>query len=184
MLHLNHAIMHVIDFNSCVNVYSQEELDINAKWPKGYCTKHAKKALESIENMRGSFAPESAFAEELRAYFKGERDFVDLSCQIAEFIAGELTRMEKPVSTDILVIDFEDDPKPPSPTMTEEEIERAYQAKGSRYFALFLLESKPAYMHEVGTGEAGGTAVSIKRHFAILPNPSQKIASYALIERG
>ncbi|MDD6636728.1 MAG: nucleoid-associated protein, partial [Coriobacteriaceae bacterium] len=184
MLHLNHAIMHVIDFNSCVNVYSQEELDINAKWPKGYCTKHAKKALGSIENMRGSFAPESAFAEELRAYFKGERDFVDLSCQIAEFIAGELTRMEKPVSTDVLVIDFEDDPKPPSPTMTEEEIERAYQAKGSRYFALFLLESKPAYMHEAGTGDTGGTAVSIKRHFAILPNPSQKISSYALVERG
>ena len=184
MLHLNHAIMHVIDFDSCVNTYSQEEMDINAKWPKGYCAKHAKKALGSIENMRGSFAPESAFAEELRAYFKGERDFVDLSCQIAEFIAGELTRMEKPVSTDVLVIDFEDDPKPPSPAMTEEEIERAYQAKGSRYFALFLLESKPVYMHEAGTGDTGGTAVSIKRHFAILPNPSQKIASYALIERG
>lgn len=184
MLHLNHAIVHIIDFNSCVNTFSQEELDLNAKWPKGYCSKHAKKALESIENMRGSFAPESAFAEELRAYFKGGRDFVELSCQIAEFIASELTHMEKPISTDVLVIDFEDDPKTPSPDMTEEELERAYQARGNRYFAIFLLESKPAYMHEMGTGHTEGTAVTIKRNFSILPNPSQKIASYALIERG
>lgn len=184
MLHINRAILHVIDFNSCVNVFSQEELDVSAKWPKGYCTKHVKKALGSIENMRGSFSPDSAFAEELRAYFRNERDFIDLSQQIADFVASELSRMEKPASTDVLIIDFEDDPKPPSDDMTEEELERAYQAKGSRYFAMFLLESKPAYMHEIGTGETGGTAITINRHFAILPNPSQKVSSYALIERG
>lgn len=182
MLRINHAILHVLDFVSCVNVYSQEELDISAKQPKAYCTKYARKALSSIENMRGEFAPESAFAAELRDYFRDRRDFVDLSIEVAEFIAAELGRMEKPVSTDVLVVDFEDDPKAPSSDASEEELERAYQARGARYFALFMLESKPAYMHEIGRGDAGGTLVDIARHYAILPNPSQKVSSYALVE--
>lgn len=182
MLRINHAVLHVLDFVSCVNVYSQEELDVSAKLPKSYCVKHARKALANIENMHGEFAPDSGFAAELRDYFRGQRDFLDLSTQIAEFIAAELGRMEKPTSTDLLVMDFEDDPKPPAADATEEELERSYQAKGARYFALLMLESKPAYMHELGRGDAGGTLVDIARHYAILPSPSQKVSSYALID--
>lgn len=184
MLKINHAIMHVLDFTSCVNVFSRAELDCTAKQPKDYCTRHARRALGSIESMHGQFAPESGFAAELRDYFAGHGDFVELSIQAAEFIAGELNRMEKPSSTDVLVMDFEDDPKAPSADATEEEMKRAYEAKGSRYFALFMLESKPAFMHEMSQAEDGRTMVDIARHFAILPNPAQKVASYALIEAG
>ena len=47
------------------------------------------------KRQRGEFAENSMFAEELRCYFRGQREFVDLSVQVAEFIAGELGRMEK-----------------------------------------------------------------------------------------
>ena len=182
MLKVNRAVLHVFDFVSCVNVFSQEELDLDSKNAKRYVTSHAKKALGNLDNKRGEFSEDSMFAEEIRAYFLGQRDFIDLSVQVAEFIATELGRMEKAESTDLLVIDFEDDTDSNVRNMTDEEAEAAYRGEGKRYFALLLLESKQAFMHEVGRGEEGGTRVDVARHHAILPNSSQKVASYALIE--
>lgn len=179
---INHAILHVFDFVSCVNVYSQEELDLSSKNTKRYVTSHAKKALSNMDSKRGEFSSESMFAEELRSYFRGQRDFIDLSKQVAEFVATELGRMEKTESTDLLVLDFEDDPDNTVREMTEEEAEAAYEARGKRYFAFMLLESRQAYMHEVGQSESGATYNGIARHHAILPNPSQKVASFAVVE--
>ena len=105
-----------------------------------------------------------------------------LSVQVAEYLAGELGRADKPASTDLLVVDFEDDPDSTVHKMTDEEAEAAYEARGHRYFAFMLLESRPAYLHEVGEGGAGGTCVNIARHHAILPNPSQKVASFAVVD--
>ncbi|WP_334099655.1 nucleoid-associated protein, partial [Gordonibacter pamelaeae] len=179
---INHAILHVFDFVSCVNVYAQEELDLASKNAKRYVTSHAKKALGNMDSKRGEFAEDSMFAEELRAYFRGQRGFVDLSVQVAEFIAGELGRMEKSESADLLVLDFEDDPDTTVRAMDDEEAVAAYEARGKRYFAFMLLESKQAYMHEVGYGESGAQRVDVARHHAILPNPSQKVASFAVVE--
>lgn len=179
---INHAILHVFDFVSCVNVYSQEELDLTGKNAKRYVTSHVKKALGNIDSKRGAFADDSMFAEELRSYFRGQREFVDLSTQVAEYIAGELGRMEKTESADLLVVDFEDDPDNTVRDMTEKEAEAAYEARGKRYFAFMLLESKQAYMHEVGYSESGAQQNGIARHHAILPNPSQKVPSFAVIE--
>ena len=100
---INHAILHVFDFVSCVNVYAQEELDLANKNAKRYVAGHAKRALGNIDSKRGEFAEDSLFAQELRAYFRGERDFAGLSVQIAEYLAGELGHADKPVSTDLLV---------------------------------------------------------------------------------
>ena len=185
-MRLNHAILHVLDFNSCVNVFSQVELDIAEKQTKAFVSKHARRALASGENKRGTFEPDSLFAPEIRAYFHGQRDFVDISIQIAEFLAGELNAMEKAESTDILVIDFEDDVKLSAADIPEDEfdaaIDAAYDQDGKRYFAILLMESRQAFMHEVGREAGGAICNSIERHHAILPSPSQKIQSYALIE--
>ena len=183
-MNINHAVLHVFDFTSCVNVYSQVELDLSNKNVKRYVIGHAKRALGNIDAKRGEFAADSMFAEELRAYFRGQRDFIDLSVQVAEFMAGELGHMEKSESADLLVIDFEEDPDQTVRDMTDEEAEAAYRGQGKRYFALMLLESRQAYMHEVGSTDDGATCVNVARHHAILPNPSQKVASFALIEAG
>lgn len=181
-MNINHAILHVLDFTSCVNAYAQQELDMTSKNVKRYVTSHAKRALGNIDAKHGSFSDDSMFAAEVRAFFRRERDFIDLSAQIAEFIAGELGHMEKPESTDVLVIDLEDDPDSTVRPMTDEEADAAYEARGKRYFAILLLESRQAYMHEVGSNEAGLTCIGIERHHAILPNPSQKVSSFAVID--
>ena len=197
MIKVRHAILHVCDFVSCVNVFSVDELDLSDKATKSYVGKVARKCLGAAENRHGEFSAESGFAGELRAYFAGQRDFAGLSTQVAEYVAGELGRMEAPDSTDVLVVDFDGDapkvePKDVSAGDDDEgvaaaaaeldaAVDAAYEARRPRYFGIVLLESRPAFMHEVGSGEAGAT-VGIAKHHAILPNPSQKVSSYAVID--
>ncbi len=131
---INHAILHILDFDSAVNVMSQRELDIESRTVRNFVTTHLRRARTSADNKRASFAENSAFGGELKGYFFGDREFVDLSQQIAEFISSELTKAEKAESTDVLVADFDDD-------------------EDARWFAVMLLGSKQAFMHEVGREE-------------------------------
>lgn len=158
---VNHAILHILDFDSAVNVMSQRELDLESRAVRSFLTSHLRRARSSADNKRAAFGEQSAFAEELKSFFYGERDFVDLSVQIAEFLADELSRADKAESTDVLVADFDDD----------EDV---------RWFAILLLGSKQAFMHEVGR-EDGEVRNDIARHYAILPSPSQKVASFAVV---
>lgn len=158
---INHAILHVVDLDSTVTVMSQHELDLESRATRSFVTTHLRRARTSVDNKRGSFSGESGFANELKGYFFGEREFVDLSQQIASFIADELSRAEKVESTDVLVADFEDD-------------------EDARWFGVLLLASRQAFIHQVGS-DAGATTTEIVRHYAVLPNPSQKLSSYALV---
>lgn len=158
---VNHAILHILDFESAVNVMSQRELDLDTRAVRSFVTSHLRRARTSGDNKRGAFAEDSAFAGELKGFFFGERDFIDLSQQIAEFVSGELAKAEKIESTDVFVADFEDD-------------------DDVRWFAVMLMNSRMAFMHEVAR-EGGEVRNDIARHYAILPSPSQKVASFALV---
>lgn len=189
MFKINHAILHVLDFTSCVNVFSEDELDLSNKDVKSYVTRIARHALSGIDNKHGEFSDDSGFAQELQSYLRGQASFTDLSRQIAQFLADEFNRMESPTSCDVLVVDFEDEPKPPAVSDEADDDETAqaalaaaYAARAVRCFGILLLESKPAFMHEVGRASDGVVCNSIERHHAILPSPSQKMASYALVD--
>lgn len=158
---VNHAILHILDFESAVNVMSQRELDLDTRAVRSFVTSHLRRARTSGDNKRGAFTEDSAFAGELKSFFFGERDFIDLSQQIAEFVSGELAKAEKIESTDVFVADFEDD-------------------DDVRWFAVMLMNSRMAFMHEVAR-EGGEVRNDIARHYAILPSPSQKVASFALV---
>lgn len=160
-MNINHAILHIFDAQSAVTVFSEAELEFNTRAVKSFVTKHLKRSRNAADNRPGSFTQESAFAAELKRYFFGERTFIDLSQQIAEFLCEQLSHAEKPSSADILVADFEDDEE-------------------TRWFAILIMESRMAFMHEVAN-DAGTVAAKIARHHAILPAPTQKIASYALV---
>lgn len=160
-MNINHAILHIFDAQSAVTVFSEAELEFDTRAVKSFVTKHLKRSRNAADNHPGSFTQESAFAAELKRYFFGERTFIDLSQQIAEFLCEQFSHAEKPSSADILVADFEDDEE-------------------TRWFAILIMESRMAFMHEVAN-DAGTVAAKIARHHAILPAPTQKIASYALV---
>ena len=191
-MRINHAVLHIFDFESGVNVISAEELDLTSKQAKRFVEKHLGKVRADAGARRASFQPESAFAEEVKRYFFGQRDFMGLSGQIAEFLGAELGRADRPKSCDLLVADFveEDDAIPaadgdgfdaPWDDSAAGPTAALAEPVTSRYFAILLLESKLAFMHEVGS-ENGAPCSRIARHHAILPNPSQKVASFAVID--
>ena len=158
---VNHAILHILDFDSAVNVMSQRELDLDTRAQRTFVTSHLRRARVSPDNRRGSFTEGSAFAGELKSFLFGERDFIDLSQQIAEFFSGELAKAAKAESTEVLVADFDDD-------------------DDVRWFAVLLMNSRTAFMHEVAR-EGGEVRNDIAKRYAILPAPSQKVSSYALV---
>lgn len=160
-MNINHAILHILDAQSAVTVFSEQELELDARAVRSFVMKHLKRARNAADNRPGSFTEDSAFAGELKRYLFGERGFIDLSQQVAEFLTDQLTHAEKPSSADILVADFEDD-------------------ADERWFAILIMESRMAFMHEVDNA-AGGVVAKIARHHAILPAPTQKISSYALV---
>lgn len=175
---INHAIIHVFDFDSAVNVIAREEIDLEGKTARSFIEKHMRKALGSIDNQHGTFYEDSAFSDELQGYANGQRGFVELSAQIADFLGTELGNAASPASTDLLVADFEEEPDQPAADASEAEAAAAFSGRARRFFGIFLFEIKQAYMHEVG----GGGRTDIARRYAILPNPSQKVQSYALID--
>lgn len=158
---VNHAILHILDFESAVNVMSERELEWDTRAVRSFVTSHLRRARVNPDNRRGSFTENSAFADELKGYFFGDREFVDLSQQIAEFFSTELSKADALESTDILVADFEDD-------------------DDVRWFAVLLMGSRTAFMHEVAH-EGNSVRNDIAKRYAILPAPSQKISSYALV---
>ena len=173
---VNRAILHMFDFASCENSFSHDEMDITDKTAKNYVVRHVRKALGNLDNKRGAFETGSHFAERIRAYFAGECTFIDLSVEVGEFLSRELGHMEKPTSTDLLMVDFEDAVN----ASASDDPEAAFDGVIPRYLALLLLESKQAYVHDERYNEAG-TFNTIARHHAVLPNTSQKVSSYAVI---
>ena len=180
-MNINHAILHVFDFVSCENTFSAEEIDLSDKVAKNYVARLAGKALNDLDAKRGEFATDSRFAEDLRSYVAREVDFVTLSRGIGEYLARELGHMEKPVSTDLLVVDFQDAPVKVVNEMTDEDVAARFEGREDRYLGIILLESKQAYVHDLGFGEAGERC-GVERHRAILPNPSQKIPTFAVVD--
>lgn len=82
----------------------------------------------------------------------------------------------------MLVVDFEEETKLEGGSADDAEIEASFEGRINRYFGIFMLESRQAFMHSVGYGENGEPSNAIERHHAILPSPSQKIASFAIID--
>lgn len=95
-MRLNHAILHVFDFVSCVNTFARDEMNLTDKTVKSYITRHIRRAFDCIDNNDGRFSPDSTFSRGLRDYLAGRGSFVGLSAQIGEYIIKELGRMEKP----------------------------------------------------------------------------------------
>lgn len=193
-MNITHAILHVFDLEANASSFSQRELDLADRTTKSYVQRHLRKMSGSPENKHGSFLEGSAFAAELGRYLGGSCSFIDFSTQIAEFLHNELRKGDGSEAYDLLVADFEADAAPSSPASAGEEPDRsdagddpfaadAYEGRGERCFAVALLPRKQAFAHDVRPG-AGAPSNGIVRNDATLPNPTQRLDSYAVVELG
>ncbi len=171
MLKVDRAILHVFDFDSGSTYLSERPLDLTVRATRSFVQRHLRKISSNAESRHGAFAPDSGFAAELQRYLVGEREFVEFSTEIAQWFWEELRRAEDLEQCDLLVADFTD-----TDASDENDVEFDGPA-GRRFFSILLLPRRQAFVHEVA-----GDANDIARVDATLPNPSQKVASYVLVD--
>lgn len=157
---INKAVLHVLDFNSDICVFSQKELDFSNDLIKSFIEKHLKRLQNDATQRKGVFTQGSAFAYNLQQYFHDQESFIDFSTRVANVLYESILHSDKTDSVDFLVVDYEENDE--------------------RYIAFLLMASRISYTHQV-VNENGSVHNEIIRHYAILPNPSQKIDSYAII---
>lgn len=157
---IKRAILHILDFNSGMSVFSQNELDLSDETVSTFLQKHIEKLHKDSARKSGHFNEESGFAAALTEYRNGALEFIDFTTQIANVLYENISISDKLEPIDLVAVDYINDE--------------------SDYFALLLITNKSAYTHQVITDESG-IHNEIMKHYAILPTPSQKIDAYAII---
>lgn len=191
MIKISHAVLHAFDFEVGECDLSERELDLSVRQTKNYVTRLLRKVSGSAESRHGTFAETSAFAPELSRYLGGSRDFLDLAADIARYFYEELRMSEDAGQCDLLIADFEDTDagsgrraglqNEKSSQMTEEVQADDEENLARRAFAVLLLPRRQTFVHDVRS-EQGLAYNDIVRHDSALPNPTQKIDTYAVID--
>lgn len=191
MLKVHNAILHVFDFETGSTYLSDRELDLSERATRSYVQRHLRKVSSSPESRHGEFCEGSAFAEKIADYFAGREEFVALSQEIGVYFWEELRRSDDPGQCDVLVADFEDTDAMPTKagqvgTVVGDALAKAlesdsYDAPPVRRFAVILLPRKQAFVHDLRSVD-GQSANDVVRTDAALPNPTQKVESYLLVD--
>lgn len=157
---LKRAILHILDGNSGISVYSDEELDVTDASINSFITKHIEKVYEDAGLRSGEFSDNSGFKYHLTEYIKNENYFPQMTKFIAERIYEGVTQSDKPDSSDLIVCDCVINERP--------------------ILAVLKCENKIGYTHQVMQDE-GKVKNQIINHYAILPTTSQKISECAFV---
>lgn len=160
MLIINQAILHILDFNSGITVFSDQELTIENS-VETFLLQHIEKSYQDQGLKNGQFYEDSIFKNKLAEYTAGTLSFVDFSRLIAEMMYHSIAKSDKLESADLLFADL--------------------KIEERRMIALFKCNNKIGFIHQVTQMESG-IRNEIINHYAILPNLSQKIDEYAFID--
>lgn len=158
---LKKAILHILDMNSGMNVYSDELLDVENAEINTFITKHIEKLYESASLRPAVFKEASGFRGKTAQYKAGETTFTELSQNAAERIYEAVKSSEEPKSCDVIIVEF---------VIDEASI-----------IGILKCDNKTGMTHTV-VQEEGRILNNIINHYAILPPVSQKIAECAFIE--
>lgn len=156
---INKAILHILDFNSGVTVFSDKELTIENS-VETFLLKHIEKAYYDQNLKLGTFYEDSVFKEKFNSYINEELNFIDFSRYIVEVMYNTISKSDKMESTDLLVCDL----------ILDDE----------RFLALFKCNNRIGFIHQVIQTDEG-IKNDIINNFAIMPNLTQKIDEYAFI---
>lgn len=160
MISIHHAVLHILDMTSGVTVFSQKELQLEDPMTVSYLCKHLEKSLANTGAKTGQLHSGTQFQEFTGQYLRQQTDFIAYSTLLAQKVQQALASSSRCEATDVLVCDFEQE--------------------GLRYIGLLLLYNKTAFTH-YATQEPEGIRNDIIQYQALLPTPSQKVDSYALV---
>ncbi len=161
LITINKAILHILDFNSGVTVFSEQELDIQSNSVVAFLTKHIEKSYNDQNAKSGMFHPHSKFKKQVSDYIGGSLDFTSFSVYVAEAMYTAIAQSDVVDSTDLLICDFNIDT--------------------NRVIALLKCNNKIGFIHQV-VHENDKIKNDIINHYAIMPGLSQKLDEYAFID--
>jgi nucleoid-associated protein YejK len=161
MVKINNIILHILDFNSGITVFSDQEISIENSNINTYLEKHLEKSYNDLNLKIGVFKNESKFKINLSNYISGNSGFVEFSRYVAQLYHTFVSKSDKLDSQDLITCDF----------MNE---------TGDRIIGFLLCTNKIGYTHRIVQNN-GITRNDIINHHAILPSSSQKIDEFAFI---
>ncbi|MGN0517889.1 MAG: nucleoid-associated protein [Acutalibacteraceae bacterium] len=161
MITINSAILHILDFNSGLAVYSRQPLDMSDAVNQTYIDRHIEKVLSDERLKCGELLSNSTFKENLEKYKKNEIDLVSISSDIAKTMFDAISVSDKLTSVDVVVCDF--------------------NADEQHMLAILMYPNKTYYTHQIVQLDIGFKNELIQ-HCAILPSLSQKLDEFAFID--
>jgi len=156
---INKAILHILDFNSGLTIYSDAELALDDS-SEEFLIKHIEKSWGSQDAKPGTFYEDSRFQQQLSSYLKEEQSFIEFSRDVAKTLEDAFCHAEEMASMDIIVADV--------------------QIEDVRQIVIFKSDSHRGFIHQVNQTE-NGVQNEIINHYSIMPNTSQRMDEYAFI---
>ena len=160
IINLNKAILHILDLNSGISVYSQEELDLEDTNILTYLCEHIDKVCDDPGLRPGTFKDNSGFLYKLKEYKSGETDFAAFSEFAAQRLCELIGESDNINSCDVIICEC---------VMGEQP-----------GIALLKCDNKPGFSHRVKK-EDGVVKNEIINYYALLPGASQRFNDYAFI---
>lgn len=158
---INRAILHILDFNSNVCVFSEEDLDIRNNDIEVFLSKHVERSYKDSNLKSGEFLETSKFQKKILDYQNSGIDFIDFSRFIGDLIYNSLTQTDMMDSLDLIVLDVDIENRP--------------------HVGVLLCTNKVGYIHQV-INDNGVIRNEIINHYAILPSMTQKLDGYAFVD--
>lgn len=160
---INKAILHVMNLNSGLCVYSQKVMEsLSSEAIYTFIDKHIDKSINDATQQTGVLSADSVLKNNLELYCTDKMDFVELSTVIAEKLYERLSLADNQDPIDFLMADCSNE--------------------NGEYIVLLLFNNKTAYTHQV-SNDNGCVSNEIIRHYGILPSTVQKIESFAIVNK-
>ncbi len=157
---INKAILHILDFNSGVTVFSDKELVVENS-VETFLLKHIEKSYYDQNLKLGSFYEDSVFKTQFTLYLNKDLDFISFSRFVADSMYNVIAKSDKLESVDILICEISIDDE--------------------RILALFKCNNRMGFIHQVIQTEEG-IKNDIIHNFAIMPSLTQKIDECVFID--
>lgn len=160
---LKHAILHILDANSGITVFSDKELDISDGMVDSFITKHIDKVYSDSAARHGEFKDSSGLKYHISEYSseaEETRNIHSLSMFIAERIYEGIAHAENTESCDILVCECNINETPT--------------------IAVLKFDNQVGFTHHV-LKENDEITNEIINHYAILPSTNARVREYAFI---
>ena len=105
IVNIKKAVLHILDANSGISVYSKEELDLENQNTIKYICEHIDKVCDDPSMRKGVFKDNSGFMYQLKQYKNNQTDFLSFSKNIAQKLYELIRESDNITSSDLIVCD-------------------------------------------------------------------------------